>query len=74
MGDTSSCSYNQSTSKLYGFVAQWITRLTTDQEIPGSTPGKLDLLAFQGRQWGRFVVLFKGEKRLDSAVGSARVS
>ena len=24
-----------------GPVAQWITRLTTDQEIPGSTPGRL---------------------------------
>ena len=41
MGETSSFSYNQS-SILCGFVAQWITRLTTDQEIPGSTPGKLD--------------------------------
>lgn len=28
-----------------GPVAQWITRLTTDQEIPGSTPGRLELLA-----------------------------
>ena len=53
MGDTSSpTSYKQSKAKLYGFVAQWITRLTTDQEIPGSTPGKLDLVAFQGRQSG----------------------
>ena len=25
-----------------GLVAQWITRLTTDQEIPGSTPGRLE--------------------------------
>jgi hypothetical protein len=24
-----------------GLVAQWITRLTTDQKIPGSTPGKI---------------------------------
>lgn len=24
---------------LYGLVAQWITRLTTDQKILGSTPG-----------------------------------
>ena len=24
-----------------GLVAQWITRLTTDQKIPGSNPGKL---------------------------------
>ena len=27
-----------------GPVAQWITRLTTDQEIPGSTPGRFVLL------------------------------
>ena len=26
-------------SKNNGLVAQWITRLTTDQKIPGSTPG-----------------------------------
>ena len=25
-----------------GPVAQWITRLTTDQKIPGSTPGRLE--------------------------------
>lgn len=25
-----------------GPVAQWITRLTTDQETPGSTPGRLE--------------------------------
>ena len=24
-----------------GLVAQWITRLTTDQKIPGSNPGKI---------------------------------
>ena len=28
-----------------GPVAQWITRLTTDQKIPGSNPGRFD--AFQ---------------------------
>ena len=27
-----------------GLVAQWITRLTTDQEIPFSTPGMLECL------------------------------
>ena len=27
-----------------GPVAQWITRLTTGQEIPGSTPGRFVLL------------------------------
>ena len=26
----------------HGPVAQWITRLTTDQKIPGSTPGRLE--------------------------------
>merc|ERR1712240_546756 len=25
-----------------GLVAQWITRLTTDQKIPGSNPGKVE--------------------------------
>ena len=25
-----------------GFVAQWITRLPTEQKIPGSTPGRLE--------------------------------
>ena len=29
-----------------GLVAQWITRLTTDQKIPGSNPGKLGLTIF----------------------------
>ena len=24
-------------------MAQWITRLTTDQKIPGSTPGRLEI-------------------------------
>ena len=28
-------------SRYKGPVAQWITRLTTDQKIPGSTPGRL---------------------------------
>ena len=32
-------------SHLSGPVAQWITRLTTDQKIPGSNPGRFD--AFQ---------------------------
>ena len=27
-----------------GLVAQWITRLTTDQKIPGSNPGKVEFL------------------------------
>ena len=27
-----------------GLVAQWITRLTTDQKIPGSNPGKVVFL------------------------------
>ena len=33
--------------KFIGLVAQWITRLTTDQEIPGSTPGRLDLIGLE---------------------------
>ena len=26
-----------------GLVAPWITRLTTDQKIPGSNPGELEI-------------------------------
>ena len=29
-----------------GPVAQWITRLTTDQKIPGSTPGRIERIFF----------------------------
>lgn len=28
-----------------GLVAQWITRLPTEQKIPGSNPGKLELFS-----------------------------
>ena len=31
-----------------GLVAQWITRLTTDQKIPGSNPGKLESPILRG--------------------------
>ena len=27
-------------------MAQWITRLTTDQKIPGSNPGELEVFLF----------------------------
>ena len=36
-----------------GLVAQWITRLTTDQKIPGSNPGKVDLHLFHPRNLGK---------------------
>ena len=29
--------------KIIGPVAQWITRLTTDQKIPGSNPGRFEI-------------------------------
>ena len=29
-----------------GLVAQWITRLPTEQKIPGSSPGKIASFAF----------------------------
>ena len=37
------CTYKSLISHrcVYGPVAQWITRLTTDQKIPGSNPGRL---------------------------------
>ena len=31
-----------------GLVAQWITRLTTDQKIPGSNPGKVGFFEEDG--------------------------
>ena len=39
------CTYKSLISHrcVYGPVAQWITRLTTDQKIPGSNPGRLGL-------------------------------
>ena len=32
--------------RLTGPVAQWITRLTTDQKIPGSNPGRIETFQF----------------------------
>lgn len=37
-----------------GLVAQWITRLTTDQKIPGSNPGKLVIFRWMF-SWNCFV-------------------
>ena len=37
-----------------GLVAQWITRLTTDQKIPGSNPGELDFF----KQKIKFLFIF----------------
>ena len=31
---------------LRGLVAQWITRLPTEQKIPGSSPGVLGIVIF----------------------------
>ena len=37
--------FKETFSSQQGLVAQWITRLTTDQKIPGSNPGELVFLA-----------------------------
>ena len=34
-----------------GPVAQWIRRLTTDQEIPGSSPGRIVQILFHTREF-----------------------
>ena len=39
---------NFQTLSISGRVAQWITRLTTDQEIPGSNPGMLEFFLQSG--------------------------
>ena len=36
-----------------GPVAQWITRLTTDQKIPGSNPGRIETFRFSEKVYGR---------------------
>ena len=51
--NTKSSAYVEFGSKLgwtlaAGPVAQWITRLTTDQKIPGSNPGKVDFFEEDG--------------------------
>ena len=38
------CVIVSNTTRIRGPVAQWITRLTTDQKIPGSNPGKVVFL------------------------------
>ena len=35
----------------YGPVAQWITRLPTEQKIPGSSPGGFDFFMPQMQQY-----------------------
>ena len=42
-----------------GLVAQWITRLTTDQKIPGSNPGKVAFFFFFEPQLAREVKVKK---------------
>ena len=42
-----------------GPVAQWITRLTTDQKIPGSNPGKVAFFFFFEPQLAREVKVKK---------------
>ena len=44
-------------------MAQWITRLTTDQKIPGSNPGKVDFF----EEDGNYFLLRK--KNLMASVG-----
>ena len=35
-------------SVAYGYIAQWLERLTADQQVPGSNPG---VPSFGGRAW-----------------------
>ena len=41
------------TASLSGLVAQWITRLPTEQKIPGSSPGKIAYFFYFLRTWLR---------------------
>ena len=41
-----------------GFVAQWITRLPTEQKIPGSTPGRLEILFSIFESFSQVYILF----------------
>ena len=57
-----------SLSHLSGPVAQWITRLTTDQKIPGSNPGRFD--AFQLGWTSNLALNIRFERNIDfRAVG-----
>lgn len=38
------CTVNNTQHVKYGPVTQRITRLTTDQKIPGSNPGRIDYI------------------------------
>ena len=56
-----------------GSVAQWITRLTTDQEIPGSTPGRFDKFYFLSNRifWRAFAsnyVQLQCKKKVDKYI------
>ena len=44
-----------------GLVAQWITRLPTEQKIPGSSPGKIDsfLVSFYFLSFHNFIAFIK---------------
>ena len=44
------------TKLVYGPVAQWIRHLTTDQGIPGSSPGRVDffVIIFNSHMAGHF--------------------
>ena len=39
-----------------GPVAQWITRLTTDQKIPGSNPGRIETFRFSEKVYGQEIL------------------
>ena len=48
-GGSMRCVHRSEEPNFGGLVAQWITRLTTDQKIPGSNPGRFGIFVGQGQ-------------------------
>ena len=39
---------------VYGYIAQWLERLTADQQVPGSNPGVPSILLYGGASYRKF--------------------